>query len=343
MRNARVSSRDVASAAGVSISTVSLVVRGSPLVKDATRKRVQEVIDRLGYTSHAAAAALRSARANTIGYIAPRLSEAADDVFRHQMISAITTCANAADYHVLVDNFLSVQHHAALFSSGRIDGAIVDWAIGDEGVQELQTRGVPFVLVGRDTGNPSISLVKADERGGSYEAVRHLISLGHRRIALLREDGTDLAGAVIAEERVAGYWRAITEAGLDIDPAYIVQGNWSYASGFVHGQRLLSQPTRPTAVFALSELIALGVLKAARSLHLRVPEDVSVVTTEDTPWVEYVWPELTAAHIPMYEVGTRATELVLAHLDDPDLPPQQLVLPTTLVIRESSAPPYTLA
>ncbi len=341
MKNGRINGREVARLAGVSPATVSLVVNGSPLVKDETRKRVQEVIDRLGYQSHAAAAALRSSRAYALGYLIPEIFDATNDVFRHQVLAAVANRAKAANYHVLLDTFLQASDHISLFNSGRIDGALIDFSIDDATLAELLQRRVPFVLVGRDAGNVAISSVKADEYGGVYAMTRHLLALGHRRIALLSAGEND-GGRLVAQERIRGFQRALAEASITIDPAYVAQGDWRYASGFVHGKRLLSLQPRPTAIFALAEIMAVGVLNAAHEMGLRVPDDLSIVTTEDSPWVEYVRPQLTAVHVPMFEVGARATDLLLAQLDQPEAPLQQITLPTTLVIRESSALPGVL-
>lgn len=336
MGHKRVSILDVARTAGVSPATVSLVMHGSPLVKEATRERVQGVINQLGYQSHAAASALRLARSNTLGYLVPKITEAVNDVFRHQLISAVTTRAAEANYHVLFDTFLNAQHHTALFSSGRIDGVLVDWEVDDAVLAELHARNIPFVLLGRQApGWLPVSSVKADEFNGSYDIIWYLITHGHTRIALLSA-GSETHP--IAQERITGYYKAFAQAGLPVDPASIVTGNWDYASGFEQGLQLLSLHPRPTAIFALSELMAVGALKAALRLGLKVPDELSIVTTEDSPWVEYVLPELTAVHIPMYEVGIRSTELLLAQLANPQTPPQHIVLPTTLIMRESSAP-----
>lgn len=336
MQRSRVSSRDVARAAGVSPNTVSLVVRDSPLVAPATKARVQQEIARLGYRPHAAAAALRSTRSRTLGFLVAEVKEAVQDVFRHQLLSAITTSAQAADHYLLVDTFVDAQRCAMLLNSGRIDGAVIDWVIGDDVLADLVAHGAPVVLAGRDAGDLPVGWVKADEEDGAYRAGRHLVELGHRRLALLAAGEADNA-VVVA--RLRGYERALAEARLSLDRAYTVQGDWTFESGARLGRQLLSRAPRPTAVFVLNELMAVGLLRAADELGLRVPADLTVVTVEDSPWVEYVRPRLTAAHIPMLDVGARATEALLALLADPDSPPRQIVLPASFTVRDSSAPP----
>jgi DNA-binding LacI/PurR family transcriptional regulator len=135
-----------------------------------------------------------------------------------------------------------------------------------------------------------------------------------------------------------GFRKAMQEATVPIDPALVVQGDWTFESGYELGRTLLLRQPPPTAIFALSEQMALGVLEAAQSLGRRVPDDLAIVTTEDSPWVDHVHPRLSAVHVPMYEVGARAVEVLLALLQHPTRDPQQIILATTFIVRESSAP-----
>lgn len=336
----KVSRHDVARAAGVSPATVSLVVRNRPVVKATTRVRVLRAIEELGYQPNAAAAALRSARSRTIAYAVPRpmsdiaVADVDVDVFRNRVLSGITRRAKQAGHFVLFDIFDDVRECIALMASRRIDGMLVDWCIEDADLSRLAMAGLPLVLLGRDPGDLPVSWIKADEDGGAYNATRHLLALGHRRIGLLTGG---INGHPIGDERVRGYFRAMAEMDLTPDPRYVVHGDWTFASGYRCGQQLLSQEPRPTALFVLSEVMVAGVLKATRRLGFYVPDDLAIVTAEDSAWVEYVWPELTAVHVPMEELGVKATALLLARLDDPERPHDRVVMPTRFVVRESSA------
>jgi len=330
----RISSREVAQAADVSANTVSLVVRDSPRISEQTKVRVREVIARLGYRPHAAARALRSARSGTLGYLVPEVPKAARDVFRHQLLSAMITAARARGYHLLVDTLGDADSCMALLRSGRIDGALIDWVVDDTVLERLVAANAPVVLVGRDGGDLPVSWVKADEEEGAYRATRHLLEQGHRVIGLLAAG--DEATNAIVRERTRGYRRALHEASLAADPACTALGDWTFEAGCGLAHGLLMRESRPTALFALNELMAVGALDAARRLGLRVPMDLAIATVEDSPWVEYVWPALTGTHVPMYEVGTRATEALFAVLDDGALPPRQITLPTHLIVRAST-------
>lgn len=334
MRKNRVTGQDVARAAGVSHNTVSLVMRDSPLVTPETKARVRAVIEEMGYQRNDVAAVLRSARSRTIGYLLPEDSaEAEVDVFRNLVLKAVTVCAEAHNYYVLLDLFNDAQSAISLVSSGRIDALLIDGRIPDESLVELAARNLPLVLVGRDAGDLPISWVRADEEGGAFQATSHLIEQGHRRIAWISAGEVD---HFIVRQREKGYRRALEGAGLPIEPAYMVRGDWTFESGFALSHQLLTSSSRPTALFVVTELMAAATLQAASALGLRVPEDVGVVTIGDSFWSQYVQPPLTAVQVPMKAVGMQATELLFQSIDE-DLPkPQQIVLPTTLIIRDSS-------
>jgi len=342
-RNSRISSRDVARVAGVSQQTVSLVARDSPLIPFDTKSRVQKVIEDLGYQPHAAAMALRSARSLTLGYFESHV-HVDFDAFRNQVLHGVRTRAKAADYHVLLDSLSDPRRCLALLKSGRIDGALVDWQVGDALLREIAAGGAPIVLVGRETDDVLVGSVRADEEGGSYQMTRHLLALGHRCLAVFVGDDERGGRAAtdsnaVAHARVRGWERAIGEAGLPDGAARVYTGEWNDVSGYSMGLRALGERRRPTAIFVLSELMAVGVLRAAADLGLRVPEDVSVVTIQESPWAKLVRPQLTAVHVPMDGVGAQAADALLAQLANPASPPPRVVLPTTLVVRESCGPP----
>jgi DNA-binding LacI/PurR family transcriptional regulator len=316
-----------------------LVVQDSPLVTAATKERVRVVIAQLGYRPHAAAAALRRARSQTLAYVTTEVPQPALDVFRAVLVSALAARAQAAGQYLLLDPFVDEQRCLDLLDSGRIDGALLDYMVSDAVVRVLVERHAPVVLVGRDAGDLPIGWVKADEEEGAYQATRHLLNLGHRRVAVLaaRRQGPN----AIAEQRLAGHRRALTEAGIALTSDKVLYGDWSYESGRAQGRQLLALRTRPTAAFVLSELMAVALIQEANKQGLRVPHDLAVVTTENSPWVEYVRPRLSAVHVPMDEVGARATEMLLALLAESGRIPEGVVVPTRFVVRDSSDPSAT--
>jgi DNA-binding LacI/PurR family transcriptional regulator len=332
----RATLRDVARIAGVSHNTVSLVVRNSGRVLPETRARVQAVIDHLGYQPNAAAAALRSARSGTIGYLFhrdehdERASEV--DVFGNRVSRAVMDTAEERERFVLQAGFADAQRRRGLLSSGRVDGLLVDMLIGDDEVAELSERSpVPIVVIGRACGVAGTGWVRADEEGGAYAAARHLLESGRDEIGLLtvRADAHP-----IVRDREAGVRRALDEAGIRTSERRWF-GDWSFESGYAIGAELAGRRERPSALFALNELMAVGCLQALLHAGVRVPRDVAVVAVEDSSLVEYVRPQVSAVHVPMYAVARRATELVLDAVESGGEPATDSFA-TELVVRASS-------
>lgn len=338
----RVTLRDVARIAGVSHNTVSLVLRDSSRVLPATRERVQAVIDRLGYQPHAAAAALRSARAGAIGHLIQRGPEPQAvtevDMFRNWVWRGITDTAEAKGYFVLQSGFADVRRSKALLSSGRVDGLLVDVLVPDSLIAEIATHGAPpIVVIGRDCEVPGVSWVRADEEGGAYVATQHLLALGHREIALVtvRSESHPTARA-----REAGMQHALADASLEASPRTWF-GDWTFESGQRIGREIALAERRPTALFVLNEAMAAGCVRGLQQAGYGVPGDLAVATVEDSRWVEYLDPPLTAVHVPMYRVASRATELLLGQIEGGDTEGGDVehdTIGTEFVIRASTRP-----
>ena len=254
-------------------------------------------------------------------------------MLRNRSFKAISDCAEAHHSYVPQTSFVDSQRCISLFNSGRVDGLLVDLFIPDEIVYLLAASKIPVVLIGRGNSRLPVNWVKADEAAGAFEATTHLLAQGHRRIALLTVEEADHP---IVLEREHGFHRALSEAGSAFDAQYRAYGAWTFESGYAQTRQLLALPQPPTAIFALNELMATGCLQAIQDGGLRVPEDVAVVTTEDSIWVRYVRPQLTAVHVPMYEVAHRATEILLQQLSQPSYQPHHITIPTSFVVRESS-------
>ncbi len=334
----RTTLRDVARIAGVSHNTVSLVVRGSEHVLPETRARVQAVIEHLGYQPHAAAAALRSSRSGAIGFLihrTPGPGPSEVDAFRNRVWHGISDTADKGGYFVLHSGFADIRRSRALLSSGRVDGLLVDYLVSDLIISEIVTGiTAPVVVIGRSTGVPGVGWVRADEEGGAFEATRHLIELGHREIGLVSERSEE--NSVVCE-REAGMRRALTEAGLRGHTQRWF-GDWTFDSGYNLGLEIARSGHRPSALFVLNELMAAGCLRAFESCGHELPRDLAIVTVEDSRLVDYVRPALTAVHVPMYEVATRAADMLLAAIDDGDRGHGD-TLATEFVVRASSTAP----
>jgi DNA-binding LacI/PurR family transcriptional regulator len=195
----------------------------------------------------------------------------------------------------------------------------------------LQNTGVPTVLIDRLVPGLEIDSVLVDNAQGAYMATRHLGRLGYQRIGLIVGDQELTPGF----QRYQGYQQALRDSGSLLEPEYVRIGHFKIESGYLLAKDLLQLPVRPDAIFAASNLISLGVLKAIREMNLRVPEDVAVVGFDDMVWANELYSPLTTVAQPMYEVGQEATRLLLQRKDDPTIPVRTIMLRTSLIVRES--------
>jgi DNA-binding LacI/PurR family transcriptional regulator len=233
---------------------------------------------------------------------------------------------------VLQATYADRKRCRALSSSGRIDGLLVDVMVPDEVLEELVgAMSGPIVVIGRSTEVPGVAWVKADEEAGAAAATRHLTERGHKAIGLLTVRSESHP---IVRERESGFARALVDAGW---PATGQRwfGDWTFESGYLVGQELMTSEHRPTALFALSEVMAVGCQQAVQASGHGVPDDLAIVTVGGSRWVDYVRPALTAVHVPMYRMARRATEMLLAAIDGTDGAGNE-TLATEFVVRASS-------
>jgi LacI family transcriptional regulator len=219
----------------------------------------------------------------------------------------------------------------------QVDGVLlVPARNSNEVVRFAQERKTPIVVLDRHLADIQVDTVRCDSKQGAYQLVKHLIDLGHERIAVL--SGPD--GVSTAMDRVAGYSQALQEASVNADPKLVWFGEFIQASGYQMARQALALTPRPTALFAANNFIAIGAYRALRDASLRIPEDVSLVAFDDLPAPLVMEPFLTVAAQPAYEMGQQGTELLLARLaGEGPSEPQEIVLPTQLIIRRSSGPP----
>ena len=324
---------DVARAAGVSYATVSRVVNGYAYVRDDTRQRVMLAMRELGYVAHTSARALASGRTQVIGLLAQEV----DNAFFSEVIGGVDQQVSMLGY-----DFLLCTTHArrekeaeyvARLSHGMVDGLLIVLPRGlPDYVEQLRAEPFPFVLIDYDDSAPGCNVVNAANRCGTRDAIRHLTTLGHRRIGFIT--GRSNVGA--SSERLAGYHEALAGAGIAATDDLVVQGDFLEPRGFEAARELLALPERPTAIFASADAAAFGVLRAARGSGLRVPDDLSVVGFDDVPEASYVDPALTTVRQPLRDMGRTAVDRLMALLHEPGLPPQRIVLDTEVVVRGST-------
>lgn len=332
----RVSIKDVSRVAEVSVSTVSHVVNGTRFVSPELRQRVERAIERLDYRHNGLARSLRTRQSYAIGLIIPDVS----NPYYPQLARGVQDAADAAGYSVFLCNSdRNAQNELRLLTAleqRRVDGAILDAAGPAPPLLEaLRRRSFPIVLVGSRIETADIDVVRMAPRGG-YEAVRHLVSKGHRRIALI---GGPPAPPSDRPAKAAGYLQAHQEFGIKVDPALVLPGDYTRESGYRGMMHLLSLANPPTAAFAGNDLMAIGAMMALHAAGRRVPKDVAVAGYDDIPEAAITFPPLTTVAVPKYEMGRVAAELLLRRLGngegEPDAP-QRVELQHHLIIRGST-------
>jgi LacI family transcriptional regulator len=325
---------DIARLAGVSRSTVSRVINDDPHVGNDTRARVLEIIKQANYQPNMAARGLAAGRTRILGIVIPRgVADLFSDPYFPLLIQAISSACNARDYSVML--WLAEPEHERrmirkILYSGLIDGAIVACALMDDPLVGAFAEGrLPFILVGRHAGGGAVSYVDIDNVSASRDIVLHLLRLGYRRVATIAGPRNMIPGV----DRLEGYVTGLRQRGLVPDPNLIVEGDFTEAGGRAAMQRLL--PHAPEAVFAASDMMALGALRALRESGRQVPEDVAVVGFDDMPFAARTDPPLTTVRQPIHRTGVTAAETLIDMLDHPDATPRRIILPTEIAVRES--------
>jgi DNA-binding LacI/PurR family transcriptional regulator len=319
--------RDVAARAGVSHQTVSRVINDNPQVTAATRERVLASIRELGFVPSPLARGLLSNQTRSLGVVAEDIS----DHFFARMAAGAEAEARRRGYYLMIGSVEPGDDEAGylrLMLERRVEGLIVARPSVPLSAEAL-TAGIPVVAVGVGA-HTDVSVVDVDNHQGGYDAAKHLLERGHRRIATI----VGPAPWPSAAARLEGYRQALQEAGADelVEHA----ADWGLEDGLAAASRLLERDAGFTALFAHSDLIALGAIRRLREAGLRVPDDVSVVGYDDLPIADYVEPALTTVHQPMREVGAVAAGLLLDQLErGAPLPPAAHLLPARLVVRQS--------
>ncbi|WP_232667941.1 LacI family DNA-binding transcriptional regulator [Pseudonocardia sp. TRM90224] len=325
----------IAAELGVSIPTVSKVLNGRADVAPATRAKIEEALERHRYKR-------RNRGPTTAG---PPLIDLAfhelDSAWCIEIIRGVEAAARVAGVGVVLSE-LGGEHRPqqawldAVLARRPLGVILVLSNLGQAQRHQLESRSIPFVVF--DTaGEPptGVPTVGSNNWSGGLAATRHLVELGHRRIAVI----SGPADVLCSRARIDGFRSAHEEAGLTVDPALVRHGDFYVDGGYEHGMQMLSLPDPPTAIFAGSDMQALGVLRAARELGLEVPHDLSVVGYDDLPLARWVGPALTTVNQPLLDMATTATTMLLELARGEDPPLRRVELATELVVRESTAPP----
>jgi LacI family repressor for deo operon, udp, cdd, tsx, nupC, and nupG len=337
---------EVARAAGVSTTTVSVVLNDSHStvrISEATRAAVKAAAARLGYTPNSAAQNLRRQRTSMLTLLIGSLA----NPFFTDIAASVHATVAARGYELnVVDAYRLEAELQALdqLRSGGSAGLIV--ATGRHGargqaiaaLQDLVRAGLPAVIMCDRSPDPAIPAIRIDDQAGAFAMTSHLLKLGHRRIAHLTSGLGDAPAqeSSVEADRLRGYQDALAAAGVEYDPALVLQGDSTIPGGYALTRELLARPgPRPTALFCISDLRAIGALRALYEAGVRVPEQIAVAGFDGIQLGQFTTPALTTIDQPRDEMGRRAAELLLGQLDGSAAPPGEQVLAAKLLVRES--------
>lgn len=333
---------DVAKLAGVSAMTVSRVINNSGYIGRETRSRVEAAIAELAYVPNAVGRQLRSKRTKMLALV---LSDIMNPFFT-TIARGVEDVARVQGFSVMFCNTDESEREEAqyllMLVERQVDGVLlVPASSSGKSLRMLLSHKMPVVVLDRRIQSRLVDSVRSDSEAGAYTLTQHLIGLGHRRIAVL----TGRRSVSTSIDRVAGYCRAMLDAGLELNDDLVRYGEYNYGEyNQVDGNRMANEvlaiDPRPTAIFAANNFIAFGAMRSLRDAGLRVPEDISIVAFDDLPVAWLSDPFMTVVDQPAYEIGRRAAELLLSRLDGTiSGPGREVVLPSELIIRRSSGAP----
>jgi LacI family transcriptional regulator len=330
--------RQIAERAGVSIGTVSHVINQTAVVRAKLRERVMEAIRSMGYQPSALAQGLRRNRTNMLGMVIPDIT----NPFFPGVVRGAEDVAYKRSFRVILcnaDNDPSKEEsYVRELRSYHIAGLLIIPAAGADIAAHLKayaSASVPVVCIDRVPDGWKGDAVLVANAEGAYLATRHLIQMGHKRLAVI-------AGPLKltnASERLKGFTRALKEARIEIEQEFVQEARFDTASGHQAALRLLRMLPRPTAIFACNDLMAFGVLQAARELGLRCPEDLSIAGFDSLEFTKFTDPSLTSVYQPGYQLGATAARLLMQRVDGLRSAAKKVILPTEFKQRNSVGPP----
>ncbi|MEK3991510.1 catabolite control protein A [Robertmurraya sp. FSL R5-0851] len=325
---------DVAREANVSMATVSRVVNGNPNVKPATRKKVLEVIERLGYRPNAVARGLASKKTTTVGVIIPDISSP----FFAELARGIEDIATMYKYNIILSNSDQNKdkelHLLNTMLGKQVDGIVfMGGNISEEHVAEFKRSPAPIVLAGSLEDSEQVPSVNIDYEQATFDAVNTFIEKGHKRIAMVIGPFHE---PINKEKKLVGYKKALEAAGISVEEDLIVEGDYTYDSGIEAFERLLELSDKPTAIYVGSDEMAVGVVHGAQDKGYSVPDDFEVISSDNTRISLMVRPQLTTVIQPLYDIGAVAMRLLTKFMNKEKVSEHTVVLPHRIEHRSST-------
>jgi LacI family transcriptional regulator len=321
---------DVAKRAGVSTYTVSSVLNQSAYVSPGLTKRVRQAVRELDYTINDLARSLQTRKTKTVGMLIPDIA----NPFYARVVRGVEDVLKEAGYSLILGDTNNRKQEQVrylnVFRSKQVDGLLLFISPGDdEELRALVKAKKPVVFVGRIPPDIKGDVVTADNTKGASLAVQHLISKGHKRIALVNGQ----KGLSSSAERVDGWKRALQKAGFTTPKEFVVHGDWTAQAGYEATLGFLKLAEPPSAIFTANLLMMTGVLKALQERRIRCPQEVAVMSSDDSDWLDVFEPRISTVAQPSYEMGSRSAELVLKRIKAPGRKFERIVLEPKLMIR----------
>ncbi len=325
---------DVAREANVSMATVSRVVNGNPNVKPATRKKVNEVIERLGYRPNAVARGLASKKTTTVGVIIPDISS----IFYAELARGIEDIATMYKYNIILSNSDSNEEKEMrliqTMLGKQVDGLVfMSSNITDEHITEFKKSPVPVVLAGTIEDSDQIPSVNIDYKQAVIDAITAFTERGHKNIAMV---SGSLQNAIIEKKMVPGYRKALESANIPFNEEYLVETDASYDDGIEALNQLMELENKPTAIFVCSDEAALGIIHAAQDKGISIPEDLEVISSDNTRLSLMVRPRLTTVVQPLYDIGAVSMRLLTKLMNKEEVDESSVILPYRIEERDST-------
>ena len=329
--------KDVAKAAGVSIATVSRAITGKAQVKPEVRQRILDAIEALDYRPNISARNLVMGKNRTIGVLVSDLTNS----FTGEILSGIEEMCQTFKYDVLVCSTGGDIKKEALyleqFEGKQVAGLImIPWKLHAETVEKINSMAIPIIMVNRNNSKLTVPTIAIDNYKASYQMTNYLISKGHKRIGFIRNSvDVDFFGL----DQYRGYKQAMMDHLLDVDQRYIKYGDFSMENSYRIVKNFILDKDVPTAIFATSDIMAIGAINALRDNDYKVPEDVSVVGFNNVKMASLYRPRLTVIHQPLYSIGTVAVKMIANKRDYSFTAENRVVImPHKLIERESCGP-----
>jgi DNA-binding LacI/PurR family transcriptional regulator len=331
---------DVAKLAQVSITTVSKVLSNTPYVSAKTRERILAAMSELNYSPSLAARGLTKNRTYVIGLVVPYDPDYLfGDPFLLEIIRGVESCTNDNDYSLLLSLARKDDQRSAyarLRRSRYLDGVIsLETTEGGFEVRHFEEHNIPVASIGYGRDSKSGNCVHADDYRGAYEAVSHLLKLGHRKVGIVSGPSNFMRAV---NERWQGTLDAFADNDLELDKSLVAYGDFTLESGYYAAGQLLFPKEKPTAIFVHNDRMAVGVVRRARELGLAIPQDLSLVGFDDVPFSKLVEPSLTTVRQPGYELGVTATQKLFELISMGTTSFDPIVLPVEFIQRGSTAP-----